>query len=50
MRSGDLDLLAMLRRRELDAVGARLSNETEMPYGPPAAGELVAGTLRHARA
>jgi Protein of unknown function (DUF3363) len=41
------DLLATLRRRELDAVGARLSNEVGMPYAPPAAGELVAGTFRH---
>jgi type IV secretory pathway VirD2 relaxase len=40
------DLLATLRRRELDAVGARLSNEIGMPYAPPAAGELVAGTFR----
>ena len=40
------DLLATLRRRELDAVGARLSNEVGMPYAPPAAGELVAGTFR----
>jgi Protein of unknown function (DUF3363) len=32
--------------RELDAVGARLSNEIGMPYAPPAAGELVAGTFR----
>jgi hypothetical protein len=34
-----------LRRRELDAVGA-LSNEIRMPYSPPAASELVAGTFR----
>jgi hypothetical protein len=40
------DLLATLRRRELDAVDARLSNEIGMPYSPPAAGELVAGTFR----
>jgi type IV secretory pathway VirD2 relaxase len=40
------DLLATLRRRELDAVGARLSNEVGMPYAPPAAGEQVAGTFR----
>jgi hypothetical protein len=40
------DLLATLRRRELDAVGARLSNEIGMPYAPPAAGDLVAGTFR----
>jgi type IV secretory pathway VirD2 relaxase len=40
------DLLATLRRRELDAVGARLSNEIGMPYAPPRAGEMVAGTFR----
>jgi hypothetical protein len=40
------DLLATLRRRELDAVGARLANEVRMPYAPPAAGEQVAGTFR----
>jgi type IV secretory pathway VirD2 relaxase len=40
------DLLATLRRRELDAVGARLSDEIGMPYSPPAAGEPVAGTFR----
>jgi type IV secretory pathway VirD2 relaxase len=40
------DLLATLRRRELDAVGARLSDEIGMPYAPPAAAELVAGTFR----
>jgi type IV secretory pathway VirD2 relaxase len=40
------DLLTTLRRRELDAVGARLSDEIGMPYAPPAAGELVAGTFR----
>jgi type IV secretory pathway VirD2 relaxase len=40
------DLLARLRRRELNAVGARLSDEIEMPYAPPASGELIAGTFR----
>ena len=40
------DLLATLRRRELDAVGARLSNEIGMPYAPSGAGEMVAGTFR----
>jgi hypothetical protein len=30
-------------RRELDAVAARPSAETEMPYTPPAGGEMVAG-------
>jgi hypothetical protein len=38
------DLLATLRRRELDAVGARLSTETELPYTLAAGGETVAGT------
>jgi hypothetical protein len=36
--------LATLRRRELDAVGARLSTETGLPYTPAAGGETVAGT------
>ena len=40
------DLLDTLRRRELDAVGARLSAETGLPYLQPAAGEHVAGTYR----
>jgi hypothetical protein len=40
------DLLATLRRREVDAAGARLSNEIGRPYSPPAAGELAAGTYR----
>jgi type IV secretory pathway VirD2 relaxase len=40
------DLLAMLRRRELDAVAARLSAETGSPYTPAAGGEMVAGTYR----
>jgi Protein of unknown function (DUF3363) len=40
------DLLATLWRRELDAVGARLSNEIGMPYARPAAGEPIAGTFR----
>jgi type IV secretory pathway VirD2 relaxase len=38
------DLLATLRRRELDAVGARLSTETGLSYTPAAGGETVAGT------
>jgi Protein of unknown function (DUF3363) len=38
------DLLATLRRRELDAAG--LSAETAMPYRPAAGGEMVAGTFR----
>jgi type IV secretory pathway VirD2 relaxase len=38
------DLLATLRRRELDAVGAKLSTETGLPYAPAAGGETVSGT------
>ena len=41
------NLLATLRRRELDAVGAKLSGETGLSYEPAAAGEHVAGTYRH---
>jgi hypothetical protein len=40
------DLLATLRRRELDAVGARLAGQNGMPYQPVAADEHVAGTYR----
>jgi len=40
------DLLATLRRRELDAAGAKLSGETGLPYIPAAAGDHVAGTYR----
>jgi Protein of unknown function (DUF3363) len=40
------DLLATLRRRELDAVGARLSTQTGLPYTPAAGGETVAGTYQ----
>src|SRR5271166_1032623 len=40
------DLLATLRRRELDAVGAKLSAETGLPHLQAAAGENVAGTCR----
>jgi hypothetical protein len=40
------DLLAALRRRELDAVGTKLSAETGLPYTPTASGEMVAGTYR----
>ncbi len=40
------DLLATLRRRDLDAAGARLSAETGLPYTPAAGGEAVAGTYR----
>jgi hypothetical protein len=40
------DLLDTLRRRDLDAAGARLSAETGLPYTPAAVGETVAGTYR----
>ncbi len=40
------DLVATLRRRELDAAGARLSNEIGMPYTPAEGGEIVAGSYR----
>ncbi len=40
------NLLATLRRRELDAVGAKLAAETGLPHHPVKAGEHVAGTYR----
>jgi Protein of unknown function (DUF3363) len=40
------DLLATLRRREIDAAGARLSAEAGLPYMPAAGGEMVARTFR----
>ncbi|MET3354281.1 UNVERIFIED_ORG: type IV secretory pathway VirD2 relaxase [Xanthobacter viscosus] len=40
------DLLATLRRRELDAVGAQLSGETGLPHLKAAAGEHVSGIYR----
>jgi type IV secretory pathway VirD2 relaxase len=40
------DLLDTLRRRELDAVGAKLSAETGLPYVKASAGDHVAGTYR----
>jgi len=40
------NLLATLRRRELDAVGAELSAETGLPHVKAQAGEYVAGTYR----
>ena len=40
------DLLDTLRRRELSAVGARLSAETGLPYLLSGTGEQVAGTYR----
>ena len=40
------DLLATLRRRELDETAARLSAETGLPYAQASAGEHVAGLYR----
>jgi hypothetical protein len=40
------DLLATLRRRELDAVGAKLAGEKGLPYRPAAESEAVAGVYR----
>ncbi len=40
------DLLNTLRRRELDAVGEKLSAETGLPHVKAAAGEHVSGTYR----
>ena len=40
------DLLATLRQRELDAVGAKLASETGRPYQPKTAGASVAGAYR----
>ena len=40
------DLLSTLRRRELDAVGKKLSAETGLPHVKAQAGEHVAGVVR----
>lgn len=40
------DLLGTLRRRELDAIGAKLAGETGLPYQPKTEGANVAGTYR----
>lgn len=40
------DLLTTLRRRELDAVGEKLSAETRLPHLKAAAGEHVSGVCR----
>jgi type IV secretory pathway VirD2 relaxase len=40
------DLLATLRRRELDAVGTKLAGESGMPYRPAGADEHVVGTYK----
>lgn len=40
------DLLGTLRRRELEAVGARLTAEAGLAYRPTADGEVIRGTYR----
>ena len=40
------NLLAMLRQRELDALGEKLAGEMNMPFQQAAAGEYIAGTYR----
>jgi type IV secretory pathway VirD2 relaxase len=40
------DLLATLRRRELDSAAGRLATETGLPFHPAAEGEHVAGVYR----
>jgi hypothetical protein len=40
------DLLNTLRRRELDAAGAKLSAKTGLPHMKAATGEHVSGTYR----
>lgn len=40
------NLLATLRRRDLDALGERLATETSNPFQKAASGEYVAGTYR----
>lgn len=42
----DRGLLDTLRRRELDAVGAKIAGETGLAYRPTAPGEKVAGVVR----
>ena len=39
-------LIDTLRRRELDAVGAKIAGETGLAYRPTQAGEKVAGVVR----
>lgn len=39
-------LIDTLRRRELDAVGAKIAGETGLPYRPTQAGEKIAGVVR----
>lgn len=39
-------LIDTLRRRELDAVGAKIASETGLPYRPTQAGEKIAGVVR----
>jgi hypothetical protein len=40
------DLVATLRRRELDEASARLAKETGRPHRPSGAGEIVAGVYQ----
>lgn len=40
------DLLGTLRRRELDAIGAKLAGEMGLPYRPKTEGANIAGTYR----
>ena len=40
------NLIATLRRREVDAVASRLAKETGQPFKPAESGEYVAGTYR----
>ena len=44
------DLLATLRRRELDAAGARSAADIGLPYHSAAEGESIAGLYRSASA
>jgi hypothetical protein len=39
-------LIDTLRRRELDAVGAKIAGETGLAYRPTQAGEKIAGVVR----
>lgn len=39
-------MLDTLRKRELDAVGAKIAGETGLPYRPAATGEKIAGVVR----
>jgi len=39
-------MLDTLRKRELDAVGAKIAGETGLAYRPAASGEKIAGVVR----